>query len=188
MTEHKIRQGIAAALLAIPRKVGAAARKCIKARLLSATFASCGASFSVGKGCEIVGNENIFIGNNVNFGSHATILASKARLSIGDDVIFGPHVTIVTGDHRTDILDRPMASIRDDEKLSENDQDVVLAGDNWIGANAVILKGVTVGYGAIVAAGAVVNKDVPEYSIVGGIPARVIGSRKPKKCDVSYGK
>ena len=70
-----------------------------------------------------------------------------------------------------------MAAISDDEKLPGNDQDVALMGDNWVGSNAVILKGVTVGRGAVVASGAVVNKDVPDYSIVAGVPARVIGSR-----------
>ena len=53
----------------------------------------------------------------------------------------------------------------------------MIAGDNWIGSNAVILKGVTIGRGAVVAAGAIVNRDVPDYSIVGGVPAKVIGSR-----------
>ena len=54
---------------------------------------------------------------------------------------------------------------------------MILEGDNWICANACILKGVRVGKGAIVAAGAVVTKDVPPYSIVGGVPARVIKMR-----------
>lgn len=74
-----------------------------------------------------------------------------------------------------------MATIGDDEKLPCNDKDVVLMGDNWIGSNVVILKGVTIGRGAVVASGAVVNKDVPEFSIVGGIPAKVIGSRLSRK-------
>lgn len=52
-----------------------------------------------------------------------------------------------------------------------------ITGDNWIAANAIILKGVNVGRGAIVASGAVVTKDVPPYSIVGGVPAKVIGMR-----------
>lgn len=54
---------------------------------------------------------------------------------------------------------------------------VIIEGDNWIGANAIILKGVTVGRGAVVAAGSVVIHDVPPYSIVGGVPAKVISER-----------
>ncbi len=172
-----MKQRFAHFLLDLPRKAVSFLRNGIKVRLLSRSFASCGSGFRVGKDCEIVGYEKISVGNNVNFGSHACILTAKAKLSIGDDVFFGPHVTIVTGDHRMDILDRPMALIKDDEKLLENDRDVVLAGDNWIGSNAVILKGVTIGRGAVVAAGAIVNRDVPDFSVVGGVPAKVIGSR-----------
>ena len=91
--------------------------------------------------------------------------------------MFGPNVTVITGDHRTDLIGRYMTSVRNEEKLPENDQTVVFEGDNWIGANVTILKGVRIGKGAIVASGAVVNKDVPPYSIVGGVPARVIKYR-----------
>jgi len=54
---------------------------------------------------------------------------------------------------------------------------VILKDDVWIGCNAIIMRGVTIGKGAVVAAGAIVTKDVPPYSIVGGIPAKVIGQR-----------
>lgn len=177
MARQKPKQVLASIFLKVPRKLNSILRDSIKARLLAASFASCGSGFRIGVGCEISGNENVIVGNNVNLGSHACILATKAKLILGNDVFFGPHVTVVTGDHRIDILDRPMALISDDEKLPENDQDVVFAGDNWVGSNAVILKGVTIGRGAVVASGAVVNKDVQEYSIVGGVPAKVIGSR-----------
>lgn len=62
-------------------------------------------------------------------------------------------------------------------KLPENDQDVIFEGDNWIGMNVTVLKGVTIGRGCIVAAGAVVNKSTPPYSIVGGVPAKVLKMR-----------
>lgn len=181
MTGPIIKRKVASTLLKASRKAGSILRNGIKARLLAASFASCGTGFRVGKDCEIAGNSNVTVGNNVNLGSHACILATRAKLTLGDDVFFGPHVTIVTGDHRTDILDRPMAAVGDDEKLPENDQDVVLMGDNWVGTNAVILKGVTVGRGAVVASGAVVNKDVPDYSVVGGVPAKVIGNRLSRR-------
>lgn len=70
-----------------------------------------------------------------------------------------------------------MYEIKDTDKRSSDDQDVVFAGDNWIGANSTILKGVTIGEGAVVAAGSVVNKSVPPYSVVGGVPAKVIKMR-----------
>ena len=95
--------------------------------------------------------------------------------------MFGPHVLVVTGDHRTDVIGRYLDSVTDEEKLPENDKDVVIVGDNWIGAHVIILKGVTVGRGAIVAAGAVVTRDVPPYAIVGGCPAKVIKYRFTEK-------
>lgn len=60
-----------------------------------------------------------------------------------------------------------MTDITDEMKLTENDQSVTLCGDNWVGANATILKGVTIGEGAVVAAGSLVIKEVPPYAIVG---------------------
>ena len=70
-----------------------------------------------------------------------------------------------------------MTDITDEMKLTENDQSVTLCGDNWVGANATILKGVIIGEGAIVAAGSLVINDVPSYAIVGGVPAKVIKYR-----------
>lgn len=62
-------------------------------------------------------------------------------------------------------------------KDPDNDQDVIIEGDNWIGMNTTILKGVTIGRGCIVAAGAIVTKSTPPYSIVAGVPAKVIKMR-----------
>lgn len=76
-----------------------------------------------------------------------------------------------------DIVGRTMISVTNDEKRPEDDKDIVFEGDNWVGANATILKGVTIGQGSIIAAGAVVTRDVPPFSIVGGVPAKVIKMR-----------
>ena len=70
-----------------------------------------------------------------------------------------------------------MACVTDDEKLPENDLDVVFEGDNWIGASAIILKGVTIGKGSVIAAGSVVTKSIEPYTIVGGVPAKTIKKR-----------
>lgn len=101
-------------------------------------------------------------------------------MTIGRKVIFGPHPTIITGDHRTDIIGKYIIDVTREEKLPENDRPVVIEDDVWVGANVTILKGVTIGRGSIVAAGAVVTKSFPPYSVIGGVPAHLL---KRRFCD-----
>lgn len=144
-----------------------------KTRLL----ASCGENVHIGMRCTALDWQNIYVGSNVSIGVECRFISTRAKIKIGNDVMFGPRVTVVSGDHRIDIKDRPMITISDAEKLPENDKDITFCGDNWVGAGAIILKGVTVGAGAVIAAGAVVTKDVPPMAIVGGNPAHVIRYR-----------
>ena len=135
-----------------------------------------------GKGCRIgrranLYYENTYLGDYVSIGANNLFINSRANIIIGDYVMFGPNVTVITGGHRTDLLGRKMSTVRNDEKLPENDLDIVFEGDNWIGANSTILRGVTIGIGSIIAAGAVVTKDVTPYSVWGGVPARLIKNR-----------
>lgn len=121
--------------------------------------------------------ETMHIDSHVDIGYNADFVATRSKIIIGDHVVFGPHVSIRGGDHRTDVVGKYVDEVGDDFKLPENDQDVIFEGDNWIGMNTTILKGVTIGRGCIVAAGAVVNKSTPPYSIVGGVPAKVLKMR-----------
>lgn len=118
---------------------------------------------------------NIEVGDDVSLGFHAVLLAADSRIVIGSKVMFGPAVTVVAGDHNTSKIGEFMYDIH--EKRPEDDRDVIIEDDVWVGTRAVILKGVRVGRGSIIAAGAVVNKDVPPYTIVGGVPARILGRR-----------
>lgn len=147
------------------------------APLVRTSFGSCGKNVSVPQHCRFSGIKNIYVGDDVAFGEGQEILTTMAKLYIGSHIMFGPNVTIVTGDHRMDIKGKYMTQITNEMKLPENDQPVTLRGDNWIGANATILKGVTIGEGAVVAAGSLVIRDVPPYAIVGGVPAKVIKYR-----------
>lgn len=164
-------------LYTLSNKVASGFHRVFCEPVIKKAFAKCGSNVRIPKGCSFSGIENIALGNNVAFGPGLKILTTRAKVTLGNDVMFGPNVTIITGDHRTDIYGRPMISLTDKDKIPENDQDVILEGDNWIGANATILKGVTVGKGAVVAAGSLVNHDVPPFSIVGGVPARVLKMR-----------
>lgn len=121
--------------------------------------------------------ENMYVGSNVCIGYYADFVSSRSKIIIHDHVVFGPHVSIRGGDHRTDVIGRFIDEVKDCDKLPENDADVIFEGDNWIGMNSIILKGVTIGRGCIVAAGAVVVQDTPPYSIVGGVPAKVLKMR-----------
>lgn len=163
--------------ISLLRNYGEDYTDCWLSHFTKMAFKMCGKNVRVPSGCSFSGIENVEVGHNVAFGSGLKVLSTRAKVLIGNDVMFGPNVTVITGDHRIDILDRPMISLTDKDKLPENDQDIVFEGDNWIGANATILKGVKIGYGAVVAAGAVVTKDVTPYAIVGGVPARVLKYR-----------
>ncbi len=114
--------------------------------------------------CDIA--SNISIANNVFINYNCTML-DMTEVIIGNNVLIGPNVTISTATHSK------LAS----KRLSRCGYAVAIhISDNvWIGAGAVICPGVTLGEGCIVAAGAVVTKDVEPYMIVGGVPAKVIG-------------
>lgn len=94
----------------------------------------------------LYGNQ-LKIGNHVYIGDDSVFMCLNAPIIIGDHVMFGPRTTIITGDHRIDCIGDYMIDVGEDRKLPENDLSVVFCGDNWIGANVTILKGVTIGRG-----------------------------------------
>lgn len=107
---------------------------------------------------------NIIAGDNFYSNFNLTILDCSI-VKFGDNVMLAPGVTITAATHPLDPI----------ERLSKELALPVTVGNNvWIGSNATILPGVTIGNGAVVAAGAVVSRDVPAYTVVAGVPARVI--------------
>ena len=126
---------------------------------------------------DIKGLGNLSIGDGTSIPKGSTFYCTKAALTIGNKVLFGPNPTIMTGNHRIDVLGKHIIDVTDAEKLPVDDMPVTIEDDVWCGANVTVLRGVTIGRGSVIAAGAVVTKSIPPYSIAGGIPAKVIKMR-----------
>lgn len=137
----------------------------VRLGLLSDLFAS------MGKGVEIVPpfycdyGFNISIGDSVFFNMGCVIL-DICPVKIGNQVMFGPNVQLYGATHPLNPKIRNLGP--------EAGKPIIIEDEVWIGGNAVISPGVTVGRGAVIGAGAVVTKDVPAYTFVGGNPAKVI--------------
>lgn len=115
-------------------------------------------------------NRRIVLGNNVGIGQYCVI---QTDVTIGNDVMLAAHVGIVGRDaHTFDTVGATMFEGPRGDRF-----DVVVEDDVWLGFGAIILSGVRIGRGAIVAAGSVVKQDVPSYAIVSGNPAVVVKYR-----------
>jgi len=141
--------------------------KAIRYYFCKSLFKSCGHGVVIEPNAKIPFHK-VEIGNYSGIGPNALLGAVK----MGDNVMMGPDVIILSRDHLFQSRIIPMRM-----QGAAEDKPVVICDDVWIGARAILLPGVHVGKGAIIGAGAVVTKNVPEYAIVGGNPARHIGQR-----------
>lgn len=120
---------------------------------------------NLGQGCSI--------GRNSGIGQFSFI-GCGGGVRIGANVIMGQYVSFHTENHNFEDLDQPIIA------QGVRRAPVVIEDDVWIGVKATFLSGAKVGRGCVVAAGAVVRGEIPPYSIIGGVPARIIGTRKPE--------
>ena len=131
-----------------------------------------------GKGVVVLPSAKLANANNIFLGNHTTINRSvylwagkNSKIIIGDYSGLSPGTFVISSNH----------GIKANQKFKvqeNNEADVVIGKDVWVGAYSIILPGVHIGDGAIIAAGSVVNKEVKPYTIVGGVPAKQIGERK----------
>ena len=128
-------------------------------------FASVGKNISIQPGFQCDFGMNIFIGDNF-LTNYNVIILDVAKVTIGNDVMIGPNTLITTVGHPLSPLSR--------KKRMGICKPVAIGNNVWIGGNVTILPGVTIGDNSVIAAGAVVTKDVPSNCVVAGIPAEKI--------------
>lgn len=115
--------------------------------------------------------KNIHMGNNI-FINQQCIFVGDEKITIGDNVNIGFRCMIITSNNEVHI------NPKTHERVHYNEP-IVIEDDVWIGAGAIVLPGVTIGKGSVVAAGAVVTRDVPRNTLVGEVPARIIKNITP---------
>lgn len=172
-----------------------------RVRLYHAKHIQVGRGFSLEEGCEIVGlakrgvvfgnrctvgrsaiirptnvlldepGEGLLVGDGSNIGAYSYIGCS-GFIEIGNNVMMGPRVNLMAENHNFERTELPM------KEQGVTRSFITIEDDVWLGVGSTVLAGVTVGRGSIVAAGAVITKDVSPFSIVGGVPAKIIKNRK----------
>lgn len=143
--------------------------KAIRRVLCRAIFEYAGSDINIEHGAYFGGGAELRIGDRSGIGLGAKL---SGPVHIGNDVMMGPDVLIYTANHETARTDIPMC-----QQGNGPSKPVVIENDVWIGARCILLPGVHIGSGAILAAGSVITKDVPAYAVVGGNPAKVIKIR-----------
>lgn len=186
---EEVRDWAFALIGAVPGRFGRVLRGAVARFWLG----SCGTGVRFGAGLALDGRREIRIGNNVHFGRNCTLDARGGAILIGDrvmsndgvilnasvggrievgaDSLIGPNVVLRSASHR---FDDPGRLIRDQGHVTG---DIRIGRDVWLAANVTVLPDVTIGDGAVIAAGAVVSRDIPAYAVAAGVPAKVIRKR-----------
>ena len=143
----------------------------IRAWMVKGFISSCGKNVNVEHGATFA--RDLVLGDNSGVGVNCRL---GGGVTIGDNVMMGPDCVMLPHNHRTSSLDIPMC-----QQGFEDPRPIHIGNDVWIGTRVIIMPGVTIGDHSIVGAGAVVTKDVPEYAVVGGCPAKILKMRNEVK-------
>lgn len=157
----------------IIRGIQASFRRFSQYFVLQKRFKKCGCNVLLLPPFKCNHPSNISFEHNIYLGPNASLSAPNAKIIFKSYISAGEDLTIHTGNHAR-VIGLPHTQITEATKPAGYDNDVVIQEDVWIGSRVTILSGITIGRGSTIAAGAVVTRDVPPYSIVGGIPARFI--------------
>jgi len=179
-----------AILSSIPTEIGVRLRQIAYKPL----FKKCGRNLRIDSGVTILGFENISLGDNVSFmknsyiyahdggeliignnftiNSNSQLGASFGKIVIGNDCAIGPNCVLRAANHKFDNPDIPF------RKQGHKYGEIILEDDVWVASNCVITANTKIGKSSVIAAGSVVTKDVEPYSVVGGVPAKLVKKRK----------
>lgn len=143
----------------------------IKASFLRLLGAHVGKRVVFYPGIWIFPGRDLHLGDDVDL-AYGALITTSGGVSIGDRTLVGYGARILSSNHHIPAVPQRIFA------AGHTDAPVVIEQDVWIGANAIILPGVTIGEGAVVAAGSVVTRDVAPWTVVGGIPARELRHRR----------
>ena len=146
-------------------KIARILKKLLIEKINTSKLAGFGENSKISNSCEIIKLSNLTIGKNSIIGEKNKFINLLAPVIIKNYVMTAPEVLFITGNHRTDVIGEYMINVTNEMKNEDDDLPIIIEDDVWIGARAIILKGVTIGKGSIIAAGAIVTKDVPPYTI-----------------------
>lgn len=151
----------------LPRSQRSSVAKHLRVVFARMVLKNCGKSVNI--------EQNAYFTPEVSLGDYSGIGVAceiYGPVTIGNNVMMGPECVIYTNGHRHDRTDIPMI----EQGLTEVEP-VSIGDDTWLGRRVMIMPGVRIGRGCVIAAGAVVTKDIPEYSVAGGVPAKVLKKR-----------